>query len=69
MVFDTPIIGGIPRIARPVDRRNVGPGLLPFFLALFKAVVMVVKQPPQWRPLGFRIWQQRLELWKMNKQL
>jgi hypothetical protein len=53
MVFDTPVIGGIPRIARPVDRRNVGHGLLPFFIALFKAVVMVVKQPPQWRPLSF----------------
>jgi hypothetical protein len=29
MIFDTPIIGGIPRIARPVDRRNVGYGLIP----------------------------------------
>ncbi len=46
MVFNTPIIRGILRIARPVDRRNVGHGLLPFFIALFKIVIMVVKQPP-----------------------
>jgi len=53
MVFNTAIIRGILRIARPVGRRNFGHDLLPFFMAFLKAVVPVVKQPPQWRCLRF----------------
>jgi hypothetical protein len=43
MILNALIILRILRLAGPVGRRNAGHAILPFFIALFKAVVTVVK--------------------------